>query len=107
MRYTERRDMDTYAFRIDTDEDGFFLEVTGTDRRDAVVYEERIPIADPEAFYDHVKAAIGPWLYERDMARQGRMHEAADAREAYDATDYKHPEWYSIHADIHDAREGK
>ena len=51
-------------FEIEADESGFVLVVstTGGDLR-------RFDIPDGEAFYDHVKSMIGPWLYERDMAQ--------------------------------------
>lgn len=56
--------------RIDTDEDGFWLVVDGneddSEPREAVEY--RFKIEDAEQLYDRVKAAIGPWLYEREQA---------------------------------------
>ena len=80
---------------IDSDEDGFYLEI-----EDLAV----VRITDPEALYDQVKAAIGPWLYERDQARFQLSGEPIDW--PIDITP-KHPEYHSVHADIHDAREGK
>lgn len=54
-------------FEIEADESGFVLVVstTGGDLH-------RFGIPDGEAFYDHVKSMIGPWLYERDMAEKSR-----------------------------------
>ena len=82
--------------KIECEENGFHLVVDG----------ERWLIADPEALYDHVKATIGPWLYERDMAK-ATMPPDYDPRGAYDIGDPKHPDWHSVHADIWDARAGK
>lgn len=82
--------------KIECEENGFHLVVDG----------ETWLIADPEALYDHVKAVIGPWLYERDMAK-ATMPLGYDPREAYDLSDPKHPDFHSVHADIWDAREGK
>jgi len=64
-------------FRIETDENGFTLHV---DTEEVVTFGFRI--TDPEAFYDHVKAAIGPWLYEREQARRefDRMKRTGDTR---------------------------
>ncbi len=86
---------------MEWDEGGCYLLVDG----------ERWRVADPEALFDRVKAAILPWLMERDEAlREYRLMGAAveaDMREAYDASDPKHPEWHSVHADIWDANQGK
>jgi hypothetical protein len=50
--------------RIEADECGFVLEVE-TDEGEYFSFV----LDDAEALYDHVKAAIGPWLYEREQAR--------------------------------------
>ena len=67
--------------RIETDEDGFWL-VLRPETDEEEVYGLRVKIEDPEALYDHVKAAIGPWLRERDEAKQefDRMKRANDTR---------------------------
>ena len=67
-------------------------------------YMHSAVITDPEAFYDAVKAGIGPWLRERDEARRT----APVASEgAYELSDPKHPDFHSIHSNIWDARDGK
>ena len=80
--------------KIESEENGFHLVVDG----------ERWLIADPEALYDHVKASIGPWLYEM-YAAKATMPPSYDVREAYDPSDPKHSDWHSVHADIWDMRE--
>jgi len=64
-------------FEIECDENSFTLVVATPAGQVA-----RFGIPDPEALYDHVKAAIGPWLYERDQAKQefDRMKRANDTR---------------------------
>ena len=67
------------AITIEVEEDGFYLCI------DAPSFELdliRYRITDPEALYDHVKAAIGPWLRERDEAKAefDRMKRANDTR---------------------------
>lgn len=115
--------MNAERIRIECEEDGFHLVVDGLPSLGVVRW--RIP--DPEAFYDHVKAAIGPWLYERDQAKR-RFEELSRAEKfvtgdnsftrrvfkcdpdesgGYDVSDPKHPDFHSVHADIWDAREGK
>ena len=90
--------------RIECEEDGFWLHVD-TEFGEST---HMLKIEDPEALYDHVKAAIGPWLYEREQARAEFLRDAAIASEGgYDASDPKHPDFHSVHADIWDAREGK
>ena len=56
--------MNADSIRIECEEDGFHMLVTMDSG-----YVQRFRIEDPEALYDHVKAAIGPWLYERDQAK--------------------------------------
>ena len=102
------------TIRIETDEGGFYLEVEGV---------TICRIDDPEALYDHVKAAVGPWLYEREQAfaefrqavKSGTGPAAAficreediDESGGYDTSDPKHPDYHSIHADLYDNRQGK
>lgn len=100
--------------QVEWDEGGCFLMVDG----------ERWKIADPEQLYDRVKAAIGPWLREREDAERSfnRAYAAEEeAREVwtmpaefrcnpdesggYDISDPKHPDFHSVHADIWDNRE--
>ena len=80
--------------KIECEENGFHLCVDG----------ETWLIANPEALYDHVKAAIGPWLRERDDAR-ATMPPSYDAREAYDITDPKHPDHHDTFSAIADQRD--
>ena len=103
--------MNADSIRIETDEDGFHLIVEPEDETEGVY---RFRISDPEALYDHVKAVIGPWLYERDAAMRERQQtglrlldpEVAQAfADAYERSDPKHPAFHSTHADIHDMRE--
>ena len=70
--------MDANEIKIECEEDGFYLTVYWHDGHNNLYV--RIP--DPEALYDHVKAAIGPWLRERDEAKQeyDRMKRANDTR---------------------------
>ena len=99
------------------EEDGVWLLVTLDDG-----YVARIRVQDcAEELYDRTKAAIGPWLRERDEARASyrrfRENPAAalapfvcrdiDESGGYDVSDPKHPLYHSTHADIWDAREGK
>lgn len=81
--------------KIESEEDGFHLVVDG----------ERWLIADPEALYDHVKAVIGPWLYERDQAR--RTFRPRVFLCVPDESGGLDERWHSVHADIYDNREGK
>lgn len=73
---------------------------------------------DPEQLYECVKAAIGPWLQERDEAfaefKQATLPKSdpalvsyVDGSCGYDISDPKHPRFHSVHADVWDAREGK
>lgn len=75
--------MDADSIKIECEEDGFHIVIDG-DSVDpdysAGCYSWRI--TNPEALYDHVKAAIGPWLQERDAAKieYDRMKRADDTR---------------------------
>ena len=104
--------MNADSIKVETDEDGFWLEIEDGDP--SALHQPgryRFRISDPEALYDHVKAAIGPWLYERDQAKRERgtfiVAPGWDQAAGYDISDPKHPDYHSIHADIWDAREGK
>ena len=98
--------------KVEWDEGGCYLHVDGETWR----------VADPEQLYDRVKAAILPWLMERDEAfrefkaqaneyvvaiREDGSYRMEPDEDAYDPTDPKHPRYHSTHADIWDAREGK
>lgn len=93
---------------LEWDEDGLHLSVDGETWR----------VADPEALYDRCKAAILPWLMERDEALRTMPRAfacnpdesggfALSDDSGYDRSDPKHPDWHSVHADIWDMREGK
>jgi hypothetical protein len=113
--------MDAESIRIETDEDGFHLDITVSEDDWSWIEGStvRLRVTDPEALYDHVKAVIGPWLYEREQAsaefrqavRSGSGPAAAfvcrdvDESDGYDESDPKHPDWYSIHVDHYDMRE--
>ena len=92
---------------VDSDEGSLTLEIESAE-------EDRITVnihgIDLDAFYDQVKARIGPYLREKEDAEQrfNRAYAAEEeAREAYALSDPKHPDFHSIHADIWDARDGK
>ena len=114
--WQQESDMNTETIKIDCDERGFTITIDG-DSVDPDYQAGRYTwrIADPEAFYDHVKAAIGPWLYERDQAfaefkaqvKGGAFRCDPDESGGYDTSDPKHPDYHSTHADIWDARAGK
>lgn len=100
--------MNADSIKIECEEDGFWLEIE-TDAEEPFD-RLQVRITDPEALYDHVKAAIGPWLYERDEAQRTRPHYAWPAfagSGGYETSDPKHPDFHSIHADLYDNREGK
>lgn len=88
--------------QVEWDEGGCFLSVDG----------ERWLVSDPEKLYDQAKAAILPWLMEREEARRtmpvpGFGENVFSDESGYDRDDPKHPDFHSIHADIWDMREGK
>ena len=100
---------------VDSEEDGFHLLLKSEDGQ---WYDFRIQNIDLDAFYDQVKARIGPYLRERDEARGTRIVNtgagiqvfACDPDEsggAYELSDPKHPQFHSVHADLYDQREGK
>ncbi len=64
---------------------------------------------DLDAFYDSVRSGIGGYLRERDEARRTVPVTLTGAdtdwpQTVYDTSDPKHPDFHSIHADIHDLR---
>ena len=112
------------SIKVEWDEDGLHMRIETTEDDSVLDFW----VSEPEQLYDRVCAAVWPWLVEREEAhrefRQAvqsgtgpaaeyfeRMKLAADvladAREAYDPSDPKHPDWHSVHADIWDNREGK
>ncbi len=87
-----------YGIAVEWDERGCWL---------VLKYEEieaRWPVDNPEALYDAVRAEIGPWLHERELARKTAPAALYVDDSGYDLSDPKHPEFHSIHADIHDLR---
>jgi hypothetical protein len=122
---------------VEGDEHGFTLEVFGyanTPDADEVTLTVNIQGIDLDAFYDQVKARIGPYLremhaaqvahgaqkraeYDRevyDHERQTGQHafvcspeDVDESAGAYELSDPKHPRYHSTHADIWDARDGK
>jgi hypothetical protein len=102
------------SVKVDSDDGRITLEVFGY----AVTLTILIHDIDLDAFYDQVKARIGPYLRERDEAKaEWERWDAggpspdptfnSDTGEAYELSDPKHPEFHSVHADIWDARDGK
>ena len=81
--------------QVEWDEGGCYLRVDGETWR----------VADPEALYDRVKAAILPWLMERDEARNDVVGmRAFFERKALEAAFHGR---HSVHVDHYDNREGK
>lgn len=83
--------------QVEWDEGGCYLLVDG----------ERWRVADPEQLYDRVKAAILPWLMERDEARgtfRPRVFTCVpdESAGAYELTDTKHPTYHERMADAFD-----
>jgi hypothetical protein len=94
---------------VDSDEGAFTLEVAD---ENGDYFTVNIHGIDLDAFYDQVKSRIGPYLRERDEAKQAfdvREYRVTEdgGLEPYDISDPKHPDYHSVHADIWDAREGK
>ena len=102
------------SVKVDTDEGALTLEIESSE-------EDRITVnihgIDLDAFYDSVRSGIGGYLRERDEARaqapdgvvvaireDGSFRCDPDESGGYDTSDPKHPEFHSIHADIHDLR---
>ena len=74
--------MDADSIKIECEEDGFYLLIDTDPDIDLRTGMLRLRITDPEALYDHVKAAILPWLMERDQAKREfeRMKRTGDTR---------------------------
>jgi hypothetical protein len=101
------------AVTVESDEKGFELVFTIKDGTE-ILYEGtantlrlNIQDCDLDAFYDQVKARIGPYLRERDEARRTAPMAYIDASGAYDLSDPKHPDHHSVHVDLWDSRDGK
>jgi hypothetical protein len=88
---------------IHEDERGFELHVSS----DEGLFVFNIHGIDLDAFYDQVKARIGPYLRERDEARRTLPMAVYADSEAYELSDPKHPDFHSVHVDLWDARDGK
>lgn len=100
--------MDAYDVKVEWDEDGCYVIVDGPSLDpEYQAGEYRFRVDDPEQLYDRVKAAIGPWLRERDEARTGANAWRYVDAEGYLFSDPKHPDYHSLHADLWDNREGK
>jgi hypothetical protein len=103
---------------IESDERGFELHVWVDEEprvHDSGLMVLNIHSIDLDAFYDQVKARLGPYLREAAEARTavaaGVSREAfccdPDESGGYDLTDPKHPRYHSVHVDLWDSREGK
>ena len=116
--------MTVYEIKIECEENGFHIIIDGDSvdpEYQAGTYSWRIE--DPEQLYDRVKAAIGPWLYERDQAfaefRQAARYgtgpavafvcsrEDVDESGGYDRADPKHPSYHDRMSEVWDNRAGK
>jgi len=73
--------MDADSITIECKEDGFHLLVQDEDGQFT-----NVRILDPEALYDHVRAAIEPWLQERNAAKAeyDRAQRQSDTRNLSD-----------------------
>ena len=98
------------SIKLEWEENGLHMRIETTEDDSVLDFW----ISEPEQLYNDVCAAVWPWIVERDEAlREHRAGMAlardvmADAREAYDPSDPKHPDFHSVHADIWDNREGK
>ena len=74
--------MNAGSIKIECEEDGFYLVIV----HEPVEHSEWIKIEDPEALYDHVRAAIEPWLMERNAAKAeyDRAQRQSDTRNLSD-----------------------
>ena len=113
--------MNASDITIEWDEGGCFITIDGDSidpEYQAGCYRWRIE--DPEQLYDRVKAAIGPWLREREEAfaefKAGAHEYAVAIREdgslrmepdecGYDPTDPKHPTYHDRMSAIADNRD--
>jgi hypothetical protein len=93
-----------HSVKVDDDEGRFTLEV----ETDEQIHRFIIHDIDLDAFYDQVKARIGPYLRERDDARSFVCAPAdVDESGGYDVSDPKHPNYHSLNVDLWDQRDGK
>src|SRR5579859_1251587 len=110
------------TIRIDSEEDGFWLEVIDDedngyplDENGAKVsfptYGYRVRIDNPEHLYELVKSELGPWIDEMRDARA--EYEASrkwgynpDEDSGYALTDPKHPTFHDRMSSLYDDREG-
>jgi hypothetical protein len=99
---------------IESDERGFELHVWVDEEpraHDSGLMVLNIQNIDLDAFYDQVKARIGPYLRERDEARRTlptRFECDPDESGGYDLSDPKHAAFHSTHSDLWDVmRDGK
>jgi hypothetical protein len=79
--------MNADSIKIECEEDGFHLIIDGDSPCEgytASTVDYRI--TDPEALYDHVRAAIEPWLQERNAAKAeyDRAQRQSDTRNLSD-----------------------
>lgn len=96
--------MTKYEVKIESDEDGFRLIVGSDIDPDRYTF----PLEDAEALYDTVKAEIGPWLYERDMAKakyESGARNIPDERDGYALDDPKHSGFHERMSAAADDRE--
>jgi hypothetical protein len=98
------RNMTATTLSVESDERGFELLLETEEVGTLFVNIQGI---DLDAFYDQVKARIGPYLRERDEARLSANAWRYGDAEGYLLSDPKHPQFHSVHADIWDARDGK
>jgi hypothetical protein len=92
---------------VDDDEGRFTLVIEDVEGERVTVNIHGI---DLDAFYEQVKARIGPYLRERDEALRTRPVVFAcnpDESGGYDLSDPKHENFHSLHADLWDSRDGK
>lgn len=89
------------GMQIDSDERGFELLF----ETDSGEYRVNIHGAAKDLL-DAVTEQIKPWWDDAEIVRRS-MRTLSDPREGYDTSDPKHPDFHSVHADLHDSREGK
>lgn len=100
--------MEAHDIKIDSDEDEFSLHI----------YDENgnwkrflLPAAVAEKLHDAARREIGPWIYEKDQAKE-EVDEgwpvprfALGDPSAYGLNDPKHPDYHSVMSEISDTRE--
>ena len=98
---------------VDSGEGQFTLLIDSTEEDTITVNIHGI---DLDAFYDQVKARIGPYLRERDemQAKFNQLQSETPIPGVsrievgpYDISSTKHPRYHSTHADLYDQRDGK